>query len=159
MSKIAILGTPEAEKLHISRWPKYCETPCTSPAESGVLIEEKDVQKKSKPEAYLVSYKISVKAEDLQVALNPSVWPLRVKVREFIHYSKRPPRQPRDQQQGRLGQQYQQGDQQDQPHRQDLGQGGAVQQGGGRREQGGLPVTTNNRFAVLDEGSPGTQPV
>ena len=28
MSKIAILGTPEAEKLHISRWPKYCETPC-----------------------------------------------------------------------------------------------------------------------------------
>ena len=27
MSKIVILGTPEAEKLHISRWPKYCETP------------------------------------------------------------------------------------------------------------------------------------
>ena len=25
----------------------------------------------------------------LQKALNPSVWPLRVKVREFIHYSKR----------------------------------------------------------------------
>ena len=29
MPKIAILGAPEAEKLHISRWPKYCETPCT----------------------------------------------------------------------------------------------------------------------------------
>ena len=125
-------------------------------AESGVIIEEKDVQKKSKPEAYLSSYKISVKAEDLQVALNPSVWPLRVKVREFIHYSRRSPRQPRDQQQGSLGQQYQQGAQQDQLHRHDLEQGGAVQQGGGRREQGGLPVTTN-RFAVLDTGHPGTQ--
>ena len=113
-------------------------------------------KKKSKPEAYLVSYKIRVKAEDLQVALNPSVWPLRVKVREFINYSKRPPRQPRDQQQGSMGQQYQQGAQQDQLHRHDLEQGGAVQQGRGRREQGGLTVTTN-RFAVLDTGHPGTQ--
>ena len=32
------------------------------------------------------NYKISVKAEDLEKALNPTVWPLRVKVREFIHY-------------------------------------------------------------------------
>ena len=28
MSKISIVGTPEAVKLHISKWPKYCETPC-----------------------------------------------------------------------------------------------------------------------------------
>ena len=27
MSKIAILGTPEGEKLHISKWPKYCGHP------------------------------------------------------------------------------------------------------------------------------------
>ena len=31
-----------------------------------------------------------MKAEDLHKALYPSVWPLRVKVREFIHYSRRP---------------------------------------------------------------------
>ena len=29
MSKILILGVSAAEKLQISRWPKYCETPCT----------------------------------------------------------------------------------------------------------------------------------
>ena len=44
---------------------------------------------KSKEEAYLKSYKISVKAEDLQKVLDPSVWPLRVKVRGFIHYSRK----------------------------------------------------------------------
>ena len=33
--------------------------------------------------------RIRLKAEDLQKALNPAVWPLRVKVREFVHYSKR----------------------------------------------------------------------
>lgn len=32
-----------------------------------------------------------MKAEDLSKALDPCVWPLRVKVREFIHYKKRPP--------------------------------------------------------------------
>ena len=37
-------------------------------------------------------YKISVKAEDLQRALDPSIWPLRVKVREYIYYSRRTPR-------------------------------------------------------------------
>ena len=29
MSKILIIGASEAEKLQISRWPKYCETPCS----------------------------------------------------------------------------------------------------------------------------------
>ena len=28
MSTILILVTSEAEKLHISKWPKYCGTPC-----------------------------------------------------------------------------------------------------------------------------------
>ena len=37
----------------------------------------------------MVNYKISIKAEDLEKALNPYVWPLRVKGREFIHYKGR----------------------------------------------------------------------
>ena len=44
----------------------------------------------SKPEANLCSYRISVLNTDLQKALNPSIWPLRVRVREFIHYSNKP---------------------------------------------------------------------
>ena len=35
----------------------------------------------------VISFKISVPAEDLEKALDPTVWPLRV--REFIHYRKR----------------------------------------------------------------------
>ena len=97
-------------------------------AQSGVIIEEKDVQKKSRPEANLMSFKISVKAEDLQVALNPSVWPLRVKVREFIHYSYKGVRQPGQQQ----GQPFQQG----QIARQHQGQVGGVQSVGGAAQQG-----------------------
>ena len=57
---------------------------------SDIIIRAEDIVMKSREEAYLKSYKISVKAEDLQKALDPSVWPLRVKVREFIHYSRRP---------------------------------------------------------------------
>ena len=49
-------------------------------------------QKKSKDEAYLCSYRISVPAADLQKALDPALWPLRVKVREFIHYARKTPR-------------------------------------------------------------------
>ena len=62
-------------------------------ASSDIIIKESDVLKKSKEEAYLCSYKISVPAADLQKALDPAIWPLRVKVREFIHYSRRNPRQ------------------------------------------------------------------
>ena len=54
-----------------------------------VIIESKDIVVKSNKEAFLKSYKISVKAEDLEKALSPCVWPLRVKVREFIHYSRK----------------------------------------------------------------------
>ena len=57
--------------------------------DSGIKVEQKDIVKKSKPEAFLVSYKISVQAADLSRALDPSIWPLRVKVREFIHYARR----------------------------------------------------------------------
>ena len=58
--------------------------------ESEIKIEAKDVLKKSKPEAALCSYKISVPSADLTKALDPSIWPMRVKVREFIHYSNKP---------------------------------------------------------------------
>ena len=61
--------------------------------ESDIIIEVKDVLKKSKPGSGLNSYKISVKAEDLQKALDPCIWPMRVKVREYIYYAKRPQQQ------------------------------------------------------------------
>ena len=60
-------------------------------ADSDIKIKETDVFKKSNKDAYLCSYKISVPAADLAKALDPSIWPLRVKVREFIHYARRKP--------------------------------------------------------------------
>ena len=62
-------------------------------ASSDITIKESDVMKKSNKDAYLCSYKIGVPANDLQKALDPAIWPLRVKVREFIHYAKKTPRQ------------------------------------------------------------------
>ena len=115
-------------------------------SESGIIVQEKDVQKKSKPEANLVSYKISVKAEDLQLALDPSVWPLRVKVREFIYYARRNPRQKREYQGQHNEQSAGQGH--------DQGQGRDAHHGGGHRQQGELPVATN-RYAMPGDGVPG----
>ena len=72
-------------------------------AESDIKIETKDILKKSKDDAPLNSYKISVPAADLQKALNPEIWPMRVKVREYIYYSNRPKQsnsQHRQEQQG-----------------------------------------------------------
>ena len=60
-------------------------------AESGIVVKDSDIIKKSKEEAYLCSYKISVPAADLAKALDPAIWPLRVKVREFIHYARKRP--------------------------------------------------------------------
>ena len=59
-------------------------------AESGVEIDSANINLMSKAEANLKSFKISVKAEDLQKALDPAIWPMRVKVREFIHYRRNP---------------------------------------------------------------------
>ena len=88
-------------------WGIHCKTTVqeiiADLADSGVIIQEKDVKKKSKAEAFLSSYKISVRAEHLQTALDPSVWPLRVKVREYIYYSKKNPRQENNQQRARQG--------------------------------------------------------
>jgi len=55
-------------------------------AESDIQVSTDDIVLMSKGNPTVVSFKISVKAEDLNKALDPSVWPLRVKVREFIHY-------------------------------------------------------------------------
>ena len=71
-------------------------------AESDIKVEPKDIEKKSKPEAYLTSYRISVQASDLSKALDPAIWPLRVKVREYIHYARRN-RGPQDHQVGKPG--------------------------------------------------------
>ena len=58
-------------------------------AESEIQIIPGDIQLMSKGNPTVVSYRISVKAEDLSKALDPTVWPLRVKVREFIYYKRR----------------------------------------------------------------------
>ena len=94
-------------------------------AESDIKIETKDIKKMSKDDASLNSYKIGVPASDLQKALNPEIWPRRVKVREYIYYSKKPKQS--DQQQGQGGQAKQQG-QGGQAHQH--GQGGRAQQHG-----------------------------
>ena len=62
-------------------------------ADSDVKIADTDIVLLSKGTPAVVSYKISVNAEDLEKALNPNVWPIRVKVREFIHYKFRNKRQ------------------------------------------------------------------
>ena len=59
-------------------------------AASDIHIEVKDIEKKSREEAFLVSYKINIPADKLEKALNPEIWPLRVKVREFIYYKRKP---------------------------------------------------------------------
>ena len=110
-------------------------------ADSDIIIKEENVEKKSNKEAYLSSYKISVKAEDLPKALDPSVWPLRVKVRPFIHYSRKNPRQTAPGNRGAAPTHAQ--------HERDQG------------ERGQLPGSLDqNRFAALaDNESGGTQTV
>ena len=44
-------------------------------ADSEIKIEAKDVQQKSKEDANLKSFKISVPAADLEKALDPKIWP------------------------------------------------------------------------------------
>ena len=107
-------------------------------ADSEIIIKEEDVIKKSNKEAYLSSYKISVKAEDLQKVLDPYVWPLRVKVRPFIHYSRKP-------KQNSVGPNPPAGA--DVQHERDQG------------ERGQLPVAlAPNRFALPGEQVPGGPP-
>ena len=125
--------------------------------DSGIIVQERDVEKKSKAEAFLVSYGIRLKAEDLEKALDPRVWPMRVKVREYIHYSTKP----RQQRAGARGQ-----EQADGTGGQDLhrpapnGQAvGSVGQGGSQGERDKLPVPlATNRFSALSDNVSGDNP-
>ena len=56
-------------------------------------MDQRHVVKKYQPKASLNSFKISVKAEDLSKALDPAVWPLRVKVREWVYFSRKSTKQ------------------------------------------------------------------
>ena len=38
MPKFLILGTSQAEKSYVARWPKYCETPCKDLAWSLTIL-------------------------------------------------------------------------------------------------------------------------
>ena len=58
-------------------------------AESSIIVQPKDIVKKSKDGTALNSFRISVPAVDLQKALNPDIWPLRVKVREYVYYPRK----------------------------------------------------------------------
>ena len=49
-------------------------------AASDILIDTKDIEKKSREGSYLLSYRISIPAKDLSKALNPEIWPIRVKL-------------------------------------------------------------------------------
>ena len=127
---------------------------------SNIIIRAQDIVIKSREEAFLKSYKISVKAEDLQKALDPSVWPLRVKVREFIYYSRKPAANQRHAGQGHVGQGH-------------AGQKHAVSQAGGLEgashhsgqqaggQRGEQPqFLAPNRYSVLEDNvSGGDQPV
>ena len=59
--------------------------------EADIKITVGDIVQMSKPNetSNVISFKISVPAEDLEKALDLTVWPLQVSVREFIHYRKR----------------------------------------------------------------------
>ena len=45
-----------------------------------------DIERKSKDDAKRYSYRISVPAADLDKALDPEVWPLKVNVCEYIFF-------------------------------------------------------------------------
>ena len=107
-------------------------------ADSSIIITENDIEKKSKNEAFLVSYKIRVKAEDLQKALNPAIWPLRVKVREYVYYSnKKQEKKNSDQNVANAG-----------PNSDNQNSGSSVGSGQSM-DQGGL-LAVQNRYDALD---------
>ena len=139
---------------------------------SDIHIKPDDIVQKSREESFLKSYRISVKAEDLQKALDPAIWPLRVKVREFIHYSKRPARgntvhgpgqDPRHQQgrvqqlhQGHRGRGYQQAYRHEHEYQHQHGQAVQEQQAG-TAGVGGLldQFLAQNRYALPEDNVPG----
>ena len=96
----------------------------------------------------LVSYKISVQASDLSKALNPEIWPLRVKAREYIHYARK--KQPRKPQNGQADQPSQVGHGQARKDHVGLGGQPAVQPGQGAPQNQLYPNLSNmNLWNVL----------
>ena len=57
--------------------------------EGDIHISVEDIELKSRDNTHVSSYRISVPAEDLVKAIDPTLWPLRVKVREYIYYKKK----------------------------------------------------------------------
>ena len=122
-------------------------------AASDIKVEIKDIIKKSHDDAHVCSYKISVAAEDLEKALCPEIWPLRVKVREFVHFTKKNNNNNRDQhnqvrqqpqnQEGVTEQQQRQHPQQREEHVRNDSQGEP------RVEEFNLPLF--NRYDMLQE--------
>ena len=107
---------------------------------------------------FLKSYKISVRAEDLQRALDPSVWPLRVKVREFIHYSRKTIANHKSV--GGSTAQHLAGNGQGQQGLHSQHAHGQTHQAGGGSGQGGelrgtTPFLAPNRFALPEDSVPG----
>ena len=82
-------------------------------------------------------------------------YPTLVKVREFIHYARKHPRQQREQHGHQHGHHQQQGHRQvvQHDHNPDV-QASDAQQAGGHREQGELSVATN-RYALPEDNVPG----
>jgi len=52
---------------------------------NDIMVNSEDVAQMSKEEAHFKSFKVSMKADDLQKALDPKVWPTWVRVRQFFH--------------------------------------------------------------------------
>ena len=115
-------------------------------AASDIKIETKDIQKKSKPDANMTSYKISIPASDLQKALEPDIWPLRVKVREYIYYSNKPRQQDgRARQSGQQVSNHLQQQVQSHPQQQQHGQVGQT----AGIDTGNFVLPTHNQFDAL----------
>ena len=96
---------------------------------SDIPIKETDVELKSKPEARMCSYRISIPMNCLQKALDPCIWPMGVKVREYVFFGKK------RNQEDRQGRQEGERETGEQPVRQQQ-----VQQQG---------ILTSNRFDML----------
>lgn len=125
--------------------------------ESGIEINSGNVTLMSKAEANLKSFKISVRAEDLQKALDPAIWPMRVKVREFIHYRRNIGAENQGGQFRHRGQQ-----RQEQPLQghgdvasRDSGHHGQVNNSGQEQHSQGYVSLAPNPYAMPDDNVPG----
>ena len=68
---------------------------------SDIAIAKEDIEEKTREGSNVKSFKIAIKAEFLEKALKPEMWPLRAKVREWVYFPRRRDQQPEG---GRMGQ-------------------------------------------------------